>query len=117
MSLRRLRFTTFILDRAFFSFLIYFTEDSSSPFFIYFVFSLACATLRWRWHGTWWAAIAVLMTFIGMGVYGAIVLDDPTFRLNRVIIRAVYLAVAAALLGYLAAHKRRVDSNMSKLAA
>jgi hypothetical protein len=55
--------------------------------------------------------------FIGMGVYGAIVLHDPAFRLNRVIIRAIYLAVAAALLGYLAAHKRRVDSNMSKLAA
>ena len=57
------------------------------------------------------------MMFIGMGVYGAIVLHDPAFRLNRVIIRAVYLAVTAALLGYLAAHKRRVDSNMSKLAA
>jgi hypothetical protein len=55
--------------------------------------------------------------FIGMGVDGAIVLHDPAFRLNRVIIRAVYLAVAAALLGYLAAHKRQVDSNMSKLAA
>jgi signal transduction histidine kinase len=117
VSLRRLRLTTYVLDLVFFSFLIYLTEGSASPFFVYFVFSLVCATLRWRWHGTLWAAIAALTMFIGMGVYGAIVLHDPAFRLNRVIIRAVYLAVAAALLGYLAAHKRRVDSNMSKLAA
>jgi hypothetical protein len=104
------------IDLAFFLFLIYLTEGSASPFFVYFVFSLVCATLRWRWHGTLWTAIAALTMFIGMGVYGAIVLHDSAFRLNRVIIRAVYLAVAAALLGYLAAHKRRVDRNMSKLA-
>ena len=115
--LGRLKFITHILDLVFFSLLIYLTEGSSSPFFVYFVFSLVCATLRWRWHGTLWTAIAALTMFIGMGVYGAVVSHNPAFTLNRVIVRAVYLAVAAALLGYLAAHKRRVDSNMSKLAA
>ena len=116
-SLRRLRLTTHVLDLAFFSLLIYLTEGPASPFFVYFVFSLVCATLRWRWHGTLWTAVAALTIFIGMGVYGATLARDPAFALHRVIIRAVYLAMAAALLGYLGAHKRRVDSNMTKLAA
>jgi signal transduction histidine kinase len=117
VSLRRFQLVTHILDLAFFSLLIYITEGSSSPFFVYFVFSLVCATLRWRWHGILWTAIAALTIFLGMGVYAATLLHDPVFKLNRVIIRAVYLAMAAALLGYLGAHKRRVDGNMTKLAA
>jgi signal transduction histidine kinase len=52
-----------------------------------------------------------------MGIYGATLVHDPAFALHRIVIRAVYLALAAALLGYLGAHKRRVDSNMTKLAA
>jgi signal transduction histidine kinase len=117
VSLRRLRLPTHVLDLAFFSLLIYLTEGPASPFFVYFVFSLVCATLRWRWHGTLWTAAAALPMFIGMGVYGATVLHDPTFELHRVVIRAVYLALAAALLGYLGVYKRRVDSNMTQLAA
>jgi hypothetical protein len=117
VSFRPLKLIIHVLDLACFLLLIYLTEGSASLFFVYFVFSLVCATLRWRWHRTLWTAIAPLTMFIGMGVYGAIVLHDPAFTLNRVIIRAVYLTVAAALLGYLAAHKRPVDSNMAKLAA
>jgi signal transduction histidine kinase len=117
VSLRRLRAPTHVLDLACFSLLIYLTEGPASPFFVYFVFSLVSATLRWRWHGTLWTAAAALTMFIGMGVYGATVLYDPAFDLHRVVIRAVYLALAAALLGYLGVHKRRVDSHMAQLAA
>jgi signal transduction histidine kinase len=115
--LRRLQLITHVLDLAFFSVLIYLTEGRASPFFVYFVFSLVCATLRWRWQGTLWTAITALTMFIGMGVYAATVLHDPAFELNRTVIRAIYLTMAAALLGYLGAHKRRVDRNMSKLAS
>jgi signal transduction histidine kinase len=115
--LGRLKFITHVLDLVFFALLIYLTEGSTSPFYVYFVFSLVCATLRWRWPGTFWTALVALTMFVGMGVYAATVWRDPAFALNRIIVRAVYLAVAAALLAYLAAHKRRVDSHMSKLAA
>jgi signal transduction histidine kinase len=115
--LGRLKLITHAADLAFFSLLIYLTEGPISPFFVYFVFSLVCATVRWEWHGTLWTAMAALTMFTGMGVYAGIVLDDPAFKLNRVIVRAVYLAMAAALLGYVGAYRRRVDSNMSKLAA
>jgi signal transduction histidine kinase len=117
VTLRRLRLMTHALDLAFFSLLIYLTEGPTSPFFVYFMFSLVCATLRWQWHGTLWTAVAALTMFTGMSVYAATVLDDPAFKLNRVIVRSVYLVMAAALLGYVGAYRRRVDSNMDKLAA
>jgi hypothetical protein len=117
VSWRRLQLITHVLDLAFFSLLIYLTEGRDPPFFVYFVFSLVCATLRWRWQETLWTAVAALTMFIGIGVYAAIVLHDPGFALNRIIIHAVYLALAAALPGYLGAHKHRVDRHMSKLAA
>jgi signal transduction histidine kinase len=117
ISLPRLRLTTHVLDLVFFSLLVYLTEGPTSPFFIYFVFSLACATLHWGWHGTLWTALAALTMFIGMSAYAATVLQDPAFKLNRVIIRTLYLVMAATLLGYVGAYRRRVDSNMFKLAA
>jgi signal transduction histidine kinase len=117
VSLLRLKLTTHALDLAFFSLLIYLTEGPTSPFVVYFLFPLVCATVRWQWHGTLWTAIAALTVFTGMSVHTATVLDDPAFKLNRVVVRGVYLVMAAALLGYVGAYRRRVDSNMSKLAA
>lgn len=116
-TLGRLPLITHAFDLAVFSVFIYFTEGSASPFFVYFVFSLLCATLRWRWRGTLWTAVAALAAFIGIGVYAAEVLRDPSFELNRFIIRSVYLAVVAILLGYLGAYQQRLSSEMSKLAA
>lgn len=106
---------THIFDLAFFSLFIYFTYGPSSPFTAYFVFSLVCATLRWGWRGTLWTAVAALTTFIGLGVYFAEVLRDPAFQLNPFIIRAAYLAVIAALLGYLGAYERQARREISLL--
>ncbi len=112
-----LRILTHAVDLTIFSFLMYFTEAPNSPFFVYFVFSLVSATLRWQWRGMLWTAVVALAVFIGMGVYAAEVLHDPAFELNRFIIRSVYLAVVAALLAYLGAYEQRLSSELSKLAA
>lgn len=108
---------THAFDLAVFSLFMYFTEGPTSPFFVYFVFSLLCATLRWQWRGTLWTAVAALAMFIGMGVYAGEVLRDPDFELNRFIIRSVYLAVVAALLGYLGVFEQRARREISQLAA
>src|SRR2546426_5008927 len=50
----RLRLFTHVVDLTLFSLFMYFTEAPSSPFFVYFVFSLVGATLRWQWHGVLW---------------------------------------------------------------
>jgi signal transduction histidine kinase len=116
-ALSRLRLATHIFDLGTFSLFMYFTEGPTSPFFVYFVFSILGATLRWQWRGTLWTALAALVTFLGMGFYAEAILKDPAFELNRFIIRAVYLAVVAVFLGYLGAHELRHRNQLSKLAA
>jgi signal transduction histidine kinase len=111
------RLLTHAFDLVFFSLFTYFTAGPASPFIAYFVFSLVCATLRWQWRGTFWTALVALATFLGLGVYYAEVLRDPSFQLTPFIIRAVYLAVFAVLLGYLGVHEERTRREMAMLAA
>lgn len=106
---------THAFDLAFFSLFIYFTAGPSSPFIAYFVFSLLCATLRWRWRGTLWTAVAALSTFLLVGVYFSNVLGDADFELYPFIVRGVYLAVVAVLLAYLGAHEDRASREMALL--
>lgn len=110
------RLATHGVDLLFFSLFIYFTSGPASPFTAYFVFALVCATLRWQWRGTLWTAVATLAAFLAAGLYFGEVLRDPTFELDRFIIRGVYLGVVAVLLGYLGIHEARVREEMARLA-
>jgi hypothetical protein len=79
----------------------FFTEGPTSPFFLYFVFALLSTAVRWGWTGTLWTAAVSLTSFLGFGYFFAEVLQYPGFELNRFILRAVYLAVVASLIGHL----------------
>jgi signal transduction histidine kinase len=106
-----------ILDLAAFLVFMYFTEGPGSPFFMYFTFSLACATLRWQWRGTLWTAVAAIPAFLAMGLYASEVLHDPAFQLNRFIVRSAYLVIVAVLLGYLGTDQEKLTTERSRLAA
>jgi signal transduction histidine kinase len=112
-----LRLFAHILDVVMFPLFMYFTEGPTSPFFAYFVFAIVCAALRWQWRGTLWTAVVVLAAFLGIGVYASEFLQDPEFELDRFIIRSVYLAVVAALLGYLGAYESERRTQLAQLAA
>jgi len=116
-ALVRLRVATHVVDLIMFSLFMYFIEGPTSPFFAYFVFAIVCATLRWQWHGTLWTAVAVLAAFLGIGFYASEILQDPAFEVDRFIIRSVYLAVVAALLGYLGAYESQRRNQLAQLAA
>lgn len=107
--------TTHVFDLAVFCVFLYLTEGPTSPSFIYFVFSLVSATLRWQWRGVVYTAAAVLTIFMGSGLYAARVLHDPSFELNRFLMRSVYLAVSAALLAYLGAYETRLWGEIYRL--
>jgi signal transduction histidine kinase len=113
----RLGLVTHVLDLLLFSLLTYLTEGPTSPFFTYFTFAIVAATLRWQWRGALWTSAAALVTFNGIGIFGAEVMNDPAFEENRFVIRSVYLAVMAGLLGYLGAYEERRRREMSELAA
>ena len=116
VPLARLGLGTHVLDVSLFCVLTYLTEGPTSPFFTYFMFSIVGATLRWHLRGALWTAAVALVAFNGIGVYGSEVMDDPSFEENRFIIRSVYLAVMAGLLGYLGAYEDRRRREMSALA-
>src|SRR5438552_1186714 len=67
-STGRLPLITHLIDIVLFSVFQYLTLGPSSPFFVYFVFSLFCGTLRWQWRGTVGTAMLVLPSFVIMGV-------------------------------------------------
>jgi signal transduction histidine kinase len=108
---------THAFDLLLFTLFMFFTEGPTSPFFVYFVFCVSCATLRWGWRGAFWTATVSLMMFIGMGIYAGKIMRDPAFELNRFIVRSAYLAVVASLLGYLGAYEERLRGELLGLAA
>ena len=111
----RLPISSHITDLFVFLILMLLTDGPASPFFVYFMFSLITATLRWQWRGTLWTGVFVLAIYAAMAlppVKGA-----PDFELHRAFIRGVYLGVAALLIGYLGAYQERLQSDLATLAA
>jgi signal transduction histidine kinase len=105
------------IDLAVFAGLMFLTEGPNSPFFVYFIFVLVCSALRWQWVGTLCTAAAALAIVSLMAWDPTNFYKDENFELNRFIMRMVYLAVVAALLGYLGAHEARLRKVFSMLAA
>jgi signal transduction histidine kinase len=107
----RWRLILHALDLVLFSIFVYLTEGPASPFFLYFIFSLFCATLRFSWRG-------ILATGVtAMTIYGAMALVDPHAEVSRVLTRETYLAVIAALLVYLGVHYERLRRELASLAS
>ncbi len=104
------------IDLILFSLLMFFSQGTASPFFVFFVFALVCATLRWQLRGVIYTVAVSLSMVIIMALYPQYLLSSPTFEMNRFIIRVSYLAVVSALLGYLGAHGQRLQNELSRLA-
>jgi signal transduction histidine kinase len=103
------------LDLALFCVIILVTAGATSPFFLYLVFALAAATVRWQERGALWTAIVALVAFLVIGAYSAWRLPAAGFELNRFVIRAIYLAVVAVLLGYVGAYEHRLRAKVASL--
>ncbi len=113
-QLDRLRFVSHVADIVVFSVLQYLTLGPSSPFFVYFVFSMFCGALRWGWRGTLATAGAVMMSYMTMGATMHRTLGPAEFELN--IIRLVYLVMSAMFLVYLGRYEERLRTDIERLA-
>lgn len=103
---------THVADMLLFSAFVYLTEGHTSPFFLYFIFALFCATLRFGSRGVLWTAVAAVLLFVGLGLWAGHILQDPGYQVNRFIIRSVYLLVAATLLFYLGRHQENTTRQL-----
>ena len=112
----RLPLVTHVGDIVFVAVLQYLTLGPSSPFFLYFVFSIFCAALRWNWKGILLTAGATLASYLLMTAWITRMLDPSQFEGDRFIIRCVYLVVVAAILAYLNHHHQRLRVDLERLA-
>jgi signal transduction histidine kinase len=111
-SSHAVRVGTHVVDLAFFGAINYLTAGASSPFFVFFVFSIVCAMLRFGRRGTLNAAVAAFVIFM---VSVTARMDVAGFELNRFIIRCVYLLVIASLLVYVADYQQRIQSDLARI--
>lgn len=109
------RLASHVLDLTLFSGFVYLTEGPASPFFLYFVFSLFCATLRFSWRGILATAVAAIIIYGVMAVLASY--QDEGLDPSRPLIRVAYLAVIAALLVYLGVYQHRLRLELTSLAA
>ncbi len=114
---QRLELPVHVADLGLFTLLVFFSEGTGSPFFVYFTFALVAATLRWRWRGALWTALAALLAFNASVFQLAFIAHDPAFELNRYIIRTVSLAVLGGLLVYVGSYEGRLFAEVGGLAA
>jgi signal transduction histidine kinase len=109
------RLASHALDLLLFSIFVYLTEGPASPFFLYFVFSLFCATLRFSWRGILATGIAAMFVYGAMAVVASY--TDPQFEASRAVTRVAYLGVIAALLVYLGVYQQQLRTELASLAA
>lgn len=112
----RLPLVTHLVDIILFSVFQCLPIGPSSPLFLYFTFSLFCGALRWRLRGTFWTAMLVLPLFLIVDASTNRTVGATQVEINRLIIRALYLAVAAGLLVYLGQHETRLRVDIERLA-
>jgi signal transduction histidine kinase len=106
------RIASHIFDLLFFGTINFLTSGASSPFFVFFVFSIVCAMLRFGRRGTLNAAAAAFLVFMASAVAR---MDVAGFEMNRFIIRCVYLLVIASLLAYVADYQQRIQSDLARI--
>ncbi len=112
------RTTVQAIDILIFSILIFLTEGSTSPFFVFFTFTLLSAMLQWGSRGT--VAIALLLSILMIMVSAVYASLAPfgweEFELNRLIIRSTYLLVAGGMLACVAKIRERMVQRLEALA-
>jgi signal transduction histidine kinase len=99
-----------------FSVFQYLTLGPSSPFFVYFIFSMFCGAIRWGWRGTLWTGALVLLFYVGMAASIAQRVPSPGFETNRFIVRIAYLVVTTGMLVYLGRYEARLRLEIERLA-
>lgn len=105
------------IDLLVFVAVVFLTRGPTSPFFVFFTFSLVCAALRWQSKGTLLTTVVALTTVILMALFPTDLFREPGFELNRFIVRIAYLAVVGTMLAYLASHEQRLRIDLSRLTA
>lgn len=89
------------------------TAGTDSPFFLYLVFALTAATLRWDAPGALWTGGAAVLVYVGTVLIEA--LRGTPVDVGAVVIRITYLVVLAVMLAFLGQYAADVRGITQKL--
>jgi signal transduction histidine kinase len=104
-----------LFDLVTFSALSLLTLEVGNPFYIYFIFLVVSATLRWHTSGAVWTTAAAVAVSAASTAHAVNVLHVPNSGWQTFGIRGVQLIVVAALVGYLGAYQRRFQTEIGRL--
>ena len=90
------------LDMAVFTFIVFSTDGSSTPFFLFFVLPLLSAAIRWGWRETALTATALIVLFM---CAGWLVAGTGGFELERFVRRSGHLLILSLLLIWFGIHQ------------
>lgn len=93
------------VDIILFAALVLLTEGFTSPFFVFFMFILLSAAIRWGWNLT--AATAILLTLLYLIVGMLVSPPDQPFELQRFIVRTGHLVIISLILIWFGANQWR----------
>src|SRR5262249_39735807 len=93
------------VDIALFTAMVFLTEGYTSPFFVFFVFLLLSAAIRWGWRETTLTGIWVAILYIIAGLVAAG--SSVDFHLYRFIIRAGQLVILSLIVIWFGIHQWR----------
>ena len=90
------------LDMAVFTFIVFSTDSSTTPFFLFFVLPLLSAAIRWGWRETALTATALILLFMSAGWLAA---GTGGFELERFVRRSGHLLILSLLLIWFGMHQ------------
>jgi signal transduction histidine kinase len=102
----RLAVLTHGADMAVFTAIVFSTNGTTSPFFLFFVLPLLSAAIRWSWRETALTATALVLLYM---MAGLLIAGTETFELERFVIRAGNLLILSLLLIWFGIHQLRTN--------
>jgi signal transduction histidine kinase len=99
----RLAAPAHFIDMAVFTGIVFSTNGSTSPFFLFFILPLLSAAIRWSWRETAITATALILLYITAGL---VVSGSEVFELQRFIVRSGHLLILSAVLIWFGMHEQ-----------
>jgi signal transduction histidine kinase len=111
--------TVHVVDVTFFALWLLVPAASHTPVFVFFVFIVVCATLRWQLAGAVWTSATAVLASLVIGFYAPRWFGDGSADadVTALLSRAIFLALIATLIGYLGTHQQRFQYEISRLAS
>jgi signal transduction histidine kinase len=92
------------VDIVVFTALVFLTDGYTSPFFIFFVFLLLAAAIRWGWRETTLTALLLVVLYFSIGLLAS---EERGFDLYRFLIRTGHLVILSLILVWFGANQWR----------